>query len=87
MRLPDSALLHDFWAALAAAPTAALLLDYDGTLAPFHIDPAEARPYPGVEPLLDRIGHHPRRIRPSERARAAEAKAQQEAATSREVAA
>jgi trehalose-phosphatase len=48
--------LQDFWPALATAPTAALLLDYDGTLAPFHIDPAEARPYPGVEPLLDRIG-------------------------------
>lgn len=56
MRLPDSPLLQDFWPALATAPTAALLLDYDGTLAPFHIDPAEARPYPGVEPLLDRIG-------------------------------
>ncbi len=41
---------------MAAAPRAALLLDYDGTLAPFRIDPAEARPYPGVEGLLDRIG-------------------------------
>lgn len=56
MRLPDSALLHDFWAALAAAPIAALLLDYDGTLAPFQMDPAAARPYPGVENLLNRVG-------------------------------
>ena len=56
MRLPDSPLLEAFWSALAGAPTAALLLDYDGTLAPFHIDPAMAHPYPGVEPLLDRIG-------------------------------
>ena len=56
MRLPDSTLLQDFWSALAAAPAAALLLDYDGTLAPFHRDPARARPYPGVEPLLERLG-------------------------------
>ncbi|MDD3652484.1 trehalose-phosphatase, partial [Immundisolibacter sp.] len=57
--MPDSTLLHDFWSALAVAPTAALLLDYDGTLAPFHIDPAEARPYPGVEGLLERLGRLP----------------------------
>lgn len=59
MRLPDSALLRDFWAALATAPQAALMLDYDGTLAPFHIDPTQARPYPGAEPLLNRIGRLP----------------------------
>jgi trehalose-phosphatase len=59
LRLPDSTLLQNFWSALAAAPTAALLLDYDGTLAPFHIDPARARPYPGVEGLLDRLGRLP----------------------------
>lgn len=59
MRLPDSPLLQDFWSALATAPTAALLLDYDGTLAPFHINPAEARPYPGVEILLERLGRLP----------------------------
>ena len=56
MRLPDSAPLQSFWSALAAAPTAALLLDYDGTLAPFHRDPARACPYPGVDGLLERIG-------------------------------
>lgn len=59
MRLPDSIFLESFWSALAAAPRAVLLLDYDGTLAPFHIDPAQARPYPGVEPLLNRIGRLP----------------------------
>jgi trehalose-phosphatase len=32
-----------------------LLLDYDGTLAPFHVDPARARPYPGVCERLDAI--------------------------------
>jgi trehalose-phosphatase len=44
-----------FFARLAGAPRAALLLDYDGTLAPFRIDPAEARPYPGVAAALDAI--------------------------------
>jgi trehalose-phosphatase len=28
------------------------MLDYDGTLAPFHVDRFEARPYPGVEDRL-----------------------------------
>lgn len=32
-----------------------LFLDYDGTLAPFTEDPASARPYPGVLPLLQSI--------------------------------
>jgi len=32
-----------------------LLLDYDGTLAPFHVDPAKAVPYPGVIGLLEKI--------------------------------
>lgn len=31
------------------------MLDYDGTLAPFQIDPAKAVPYPGVVPLLDAV--------------------------------
>lgn len=59
MRLPDCTRLQEFWSALAAAPTAALLLDYDGTLAPFHIDPARAHPYAGVEGLLGRLGRLP----------------------------
>jgi len=32
-----------------------LLLDYDGTLAPFHIDPKEAYPYPGIREMLNNI--------------------------------
>ncbi len=32
-----------------------MLLDYDGTLAPFHKDRDEARPYPGVERILEEI--------------------------------
>jgi trehalose 6-phosphate phosphatase len=36
--------LHD----LAAAPARVLLLDYDGTLAPFRIERDQAVPYPGV---------------------------------------
>lgn len=31
------------------------MLDYDGTLAPFRVRPADAAPYPGVIPLLDGI--------------------------------
>jgi len=33
----------------------ALLMDYDGTLAPFQDDPSLASPYPGVEETIDRI--------------------------------
>jgi trehalose 6-phosphate phosphatase len=32
-----------------------LLLDYDGTLAPFHVNPLAAVPYAGVVELLDKI--------------------------------
>lgn len=35
--------------------TALLLLDYDGTLAPFQTDRHKAFPYPGIMPILDRI--------------------------------
>ena len=37
---------------LQEAPQSLLMLDYDGTLAPFHIDRFEAIPYPGVEERL-----------------------------------
>lgn len=36
-----------------------LMLDYDGTLAPFRQDPARARPWPGVRRLLRRISDNP----------------------------
>ncbi|OGT71767.1 MAG: trehalose-phosphatase [Gammaproteobacteria bacterium RIFCSPLOWO2_02_FULL_56_15] len=47
--------LEVFFNRVRAAPVRVLMLDYDGTLAPFHIDPARATPYPGVVPLLDAI--------------------------------
>lgn len=40
---------------LERAPHALLMLDYDGTLAPFRVDPAQAVPYPGVAQRLDAI--------------------------------
>ena len=37
---------------LRAAPRSVLMLDYDGTLAPFQLEPGRAYPYPGVEHRL-----------------------------------
>jgi trehalose-phosphatase len=37
---------------LRSAPRSVLMLDYDGTLAPFHINRFAATPYPGVEDRL-----------------------------------
>jgi trehalose-phosphatase len=47
--------LEAFLQQIKAAPVSVLLLDYDGTLAPFHVDRSRAYPYPGVVSLLDRI--------------------------------
>jgi trehalose 6-phosphate phosphatase len=47
--------LDGFFARVHAASSRVLMLDYDGTLAPFHVDPAQARPYPGIPALLDAI--------------------------------
>ena len=44
-----------FFEKLAQAPRATLLLDYDGTLAPFHVDPQNAHPYAGVRAALDAL--------------------------------
>lgn len=44
-----------FWRELAAAPDALLLLDYDGTLAPFRAERDAARPWPGVGAALARV--------------------------------
>ncbi len=44
--------LAAFWDQLAAAKSAVLLLDYDGTLAPFCVDRERATPYPGIRELL-----------------------------------
>lgn len=45
----------DFLRRLNGTTTALLLLDYDGTLAPFKTDRHKAHPYPGIIPILDRI--------------------------------
>lgn len=54
--------IEDFFRRLAIAPAACLMLDYDGTLAPFHVNPARAQPYAGVRAVLDRMqsGGHTR---------------------------
>jgi len=44
-----------FFERAARAPARVLMLDYDGTLAPFQVRPERATPYPGVEELLDDI--------------------------------
>lgn len=44
--------LREFIARLPAAAERVLMLDYDGTLAPFHVRPARALPYPGVTKAL-----------------------------------
>lgn len=44
-----------FFKKLEQTTHAVLLLDYDGTLAPFRIDPQDAIPYPGVREALDTL--------------------------------
>jgi trehalose 6-phosphate phosphatase len=48
-------LLADFLDGLSAAPSAVLILDYDGTLAPFQVERNRAFPYPEVLPVLEGI--------------------------------
>lgn len=52
--------VDQFFRDLAQAPQRILMLDYDGTLAPFQIDPADAFPYPGVCERIDAIMDDPR---------------------------
>lgn len=47
--------LTKFFDQLRSASTRVLLLDYDGTLAPFKIEREQAFPYPEVPPLLGQI--------------------------------
>lgn len=49
-----------FWCRLERAPNWLLLLDYDGTLAPFHQDRMLATPYPGVIQRLQEFSSIPR---------------------------
>ncbi|MFY9560213.1 MAG: trehalose-phosphatase [Terriglobales bacterium] len=58
--LKPEAQLHvePFLNAVAEASQALLLLDYDGTLAPFRKERDQAFPYPGVAPVLQEIARN-----------------------------
>jgi trehalose 6-phosphate phosphatase len=47
--------VEQFMKAVARSPVSALLLDYDGTLAPFCLNRQQALPFPGVTELLQEI--------------------------------
>ena len=47
--------LAAFYERVAGAPGRVLMLDYDGTLAPFHVQPERAVPYPEVAAVIERI--------------------------------
>ena len=47
--------VEGFLRTVARSPLSALLLDYDGTLAPFTVDRHKAVPYPGVSAILQEI--------------------------------
>lgn len=47
--------LEQFFEQVTRAPQRALLLDYDGTLAPFRMERMEAVPYPGVRDRLHEL--------------------------------
>lgn len=55
MRPEAKSQLTPFLETLAQAPEAVLLLDYDGTVAPFRVERDQAYPYPGVALLLQEI--------------------------------
>ena len=57
--LNDAFDLERFFARLRGARERVLLLDYDGTLAPFHVDPRLALPYPNVCNVLRRVAAAP----------------------------
>ncbi len=50
-----TSVLQQFFTRLRASSQAVLFLDYDGTLAPFHVDRNRAIPYAGVRSAIDRI--------------------------------
>jgi trehalose-phosphatase len=47
--------LSDFFGCLKKSRSRALLLDYDGTLAPFRVERDKALPYPGVTEVLKQL--------------------------------
>jgi len=47
--------IPEFWERLQSARTSFLVLDYDGTVAPFHVVRMEAYPMAGVPDLISRI--------------------------------
>jgi len=51
--------LPRLWADVLEAPHRLLALDYDGTLAPFHVDPRKAVPLPGVPEILEAVRRLP----------------------------
>jgi len=51
----ERARLSEFFAKVAASAQSILLTDFDGTLAPFRVDPAIVQPWSGVRELLHAI--------------------------------
>jgi trehalose 6-phosphate phosphatase len=49
--------LQNFFGTFTAGTRPLLLLDYDGTLAPFRVDRSKARPYTGVREAIAKIIH------------------------------
>ncbi len=56
--LPQNVGIAGFWETIRNAPSVALLLDYDGTLAPFHVNRVQAVPLDGIVDALQGIGRH-----------------------------
>jgi trehalose 6-phosphate phosphatase len=54
-RTVNSVTVEQFMNVVAQSPASVLLLDYDGTLAPFCLERQQAVPYPGVTALLQEI--------------------------------
>jgi trehalose 6-phosphate phosphatase len=53
--LQNAATVEQFYGQLGSSQRRILMLDYDGTLAPFVVKRDEAVPYPGVREILSRI--------------------------------
>lgn len=54
-RTSDDPGIDGFWDTIAEAGSVALLLDYDGTLAPFHIDRLKAVPATGASETIEQL--------------------------------